>query len=477
MRFNFYTVLIFLTLACNSFFVVANDADDFLAALKNHYHSTTSMEAFSLTHSYMGRIDPYQSWDFAAPGRYQAFKITEIDFKNQHYYQNVVHHNTGGLYFDEVHFQNDSESLRYERNGIPLGKRAVEQSMDSFARYKNLTLMNLDFFAVRPLLALSNADHIEYQSDEISGHTTVVQRNSNNVVMEYVFNSNPLRLLSVTNKTRNRVYLYDDYRTNQGHYFAHSVVKHYNGDQAPSFISRIESFQVMKKIDAEKLRLPAGYTRFLKEPDRALHLTQLAQDLYLIADGTARENTLVNVTGDSIMAFGVPMRGEQARQTIALIKEHFPHHDIAGVYVTHPYNEHISGLLPYAEMGIKIFADNYTIAAIKAYPCFAREIDTFKFESVIHGQVMDNVRFYVLENARSRRQGFAYFEQSGIIFQSDFLEIANDNTIPDILPGYSKQFIEFVRSEGLNVTRLVNNHRNNDISVETMNRAYLANSM
>ena len=92
-------------------------------------------------------------------------------------------------------------------------------------------------------------------------------------------------------------------------------------------------------------------------------------------------------------------------------------------------------------------------------------------------QVIDGVRFYVLENTRSKRQSFAFFEQDGIIFQTDFLEVAFDNTIAKILPSYSKRFIEFVRSEQLKVNRIVGFHRNNNILPEVVNQSYQANTM
>ena len=149
MRKHITTIAIFLFLAVTKL-ASANEATSLIHKLKAHYQNTSSIKAFSLTHSYLGQSDPFQSWDFEAPTRYKAFKVTDIDIEKQHYYQNVVHHYTGGLYFDEVHFQNSKESLRYERNGISLGKSAIQQNMDSFNRYKNLTLMNLDFFAIRP---------------------------------------------------------------------------------------------------------------------------------------------------------------------------------------------------------------------------------------------------------------------------------------------------------------------------------------
>jgi len=229
LRLYFKTLFLIVGLIGFTFSTYANEAKSLLSSLKSHYQSTSSIKAFSLTHSYLGRSDPYQSWDFQAPTRYKAFKITDIDTGKQHYYQNVVHHYTGGLYFDEVHFQNSEESLRYERNGISLGKSAIEQNLNSFNRYKNLTLMNVDFFAVRPLLAESAIDEkITYHQDEKAGTITLIHRPSEKQTMEYVFNAEPLRLVSINNKSRKRIYLYDDYRYSNGYYLAHSLVKIYN---------------------------------------------------------------------------------------------------------------------------------------------------------------------------------------------------------------------------------------------------------
>ncbi len=456
----------------------ANEATLFINTLKTHYQNTSSIKAFSLTHSYLGRSNPFQSWDFQAPTRYKAFKITDIDINKQHYYQNVVHHFTGGLYFDEVHFQNSKESLRYERNGISLGKNVIEQSMNSFNRYKNLTLMNLDFFAIRPLIIESNIeDKIEFQQSSSSGQVTLIHRPSEKTTMEYIFNTEPLQLVKINNIHRKRIYLYDDYRYSNGYYFAHSLVKEYNGESIPSFITRIEKFEEIDRIESEKLMLPSGYSKFESGKSSALTTTSIAKSLYLVTDASAVRNILFRVNNNGITVFGAPSDSKSSNQIIDAVKQQFPDKEITAVFVTHPYSDHISGLLPYVEQGAKIYADAYTAKAIKAFPRFVDVIKKFNFEIITNGQVIDDVRFYVLENARSKRQSFAYFEQDGIIFQTDFLEVALDNTIAKILPSYSKRFIEFVRSEELKVNRIVGYHRNNNISQEVMNRSYRTNTM
>lgn len=474
---KYITSVIFLFLAVTKL-AYASEATSFINTLKTHYQNTSSIKAFSLTHSYLGRSDPFQSWDFQAPTRYKAFKVTDIDINNQHYYQNVVHHFTGGLYFDEVHFQNSKESLRYERNGISLGKSVIEQNMSSFNRYKNLTLMNLDFFAIMPLISETNIEEkIEFQQGSPSGGVTLTHQTSEKMTIEYVFNTKPLQLISINNKNRKRIYLYDDYRYSNGYYFAHSLIKKYSGDTTPSFIIRIENFEKIKLIETEKLRLPSDYYKNLSDNSSALTTTSITKNLYLVTDGSALRNILFKINNNNITVFGASKNSKSSNQVIDAIKQRFPDKKITAVFVTHPYSDHILGLLPFVEKGAKIYADAYTVKAIKAFPRFNDEIHKFNFEEIKNRQVINNVRFYVLENARSKRQSFAYFEQDGIVYQTDFLEVAFDNTIANILPSYSKQFIEFLRSEKLKVNRIVGFHRNNDISPEVMDRSYQTNTM
>ena len=155
----------------------------------------------------------------------------------------------------------------------------------------------------------------------------------------------------------------------------------------------------------------------------------------------------------------------------------FPEKRITSVYVTHPYSDHIAGLATFTKIGAVILADAYSIEAIRAYPRFKKDLATFKFQTIENDDLIEGVRFYVLENSRAKRQSFAYFEDKGIIYQSDFLEVPFDNTIPQILPSYSKTFIDFVRSKQLKVDRIVGHHRNNNISLNIMNKLYDSNRM
>ena len=455
----------------------AGEAEDYLAKLKAHYQTVPPVKAFSLTQHYL-QASPDQAWDYQAPNRWTAYKVTEFDLEKKHYVENVIHHFTGGLRYDEVHFQNDTDSFRYERNGVTLGKRVLRQSMGSFDRYKNLYMANIDFLAVKPLLNEEDVTRsITLFRDKGTGLTTVTHRRSDKDIKEYVFSDNPMRLVSITEKLRNRTSLYGDYQTTNGLTYARSITKYYDGEATPRFIKQIDRFDIIDSIDPVKLRVPPAFGPIMSLSDRSLRAEEIATDLYLVADGNAHRNSLIKVMGDEIRVYGGPASPGLAEQLIEFVQTQFPGKKIASVYVTHPHSDHIDGLPAYAKRGIVIQADAYSIAAIKAYPDFADDIASFTFQTIEHEQLIEGVRFYVLENAHAKRQSFAHFEDSGILYQADFLDVAFDNTIAELLPSYTKTFIDFIRRKNLRFERIVAHRYNNDISAALMDKADEANTM
>jgi len=455
----------------------AEESQDFIARLKTHYQKIPPVKAFSLTQSYL-QGSPYQAWDYQTPNRWAAYKVTEFDLDKKQYVENVTHHFTGGLIYDEVHFHNGEASFRYEKNGIPYGKRIVKQGMDSFERLKNIYLMNIDFLAVKPLLEENDiAAHIKLHQNKTSTETTLTHTTADNKVIEYMFSDTPLQLVSIENKSRDRISVYDDYQTTNGLTFARSITKYYDGETIPRFIKRIERLDIIEEIAPAKFQVPKEYGPIIPKSNRALLSIEIAQDLYLVTNASARRNSLFKVKDDEIMVFGASDSPELAEKTINLILSQFPNKKITSVYVTHPHDDHIDGLPAYAKRGVVIYADAYSISAIKAYPYFTKDITTFKFRTIHHNQQLDGVSFYVLENSHSKRQSFVHFKDSNIIYQADFLEVAFDNTIAKVLPNYTKTFIDFVRNKKLNFNRIVGYHSNNNISPEIMNKMYDANMM
>lgn len=476
----FFLILMFGLFSITMPAVQAEEVEKFINKLQLHYKQTRTITAFSMTHNYLylGHNAAYSSWDYQAPNRYMAFKVTEFDLEQEHYFENVIHHYPGGRKLDEVHFQNNTNSFRYAKNGLPYGKRIVKQSMDDYQGFKELILANVDFLAVRPLLKEPNTEKantmasVRIYHDKVSRKTTLIHTSDDDKVIEYVFGESPLRLLSLNNKSARRHYFYDDYQTTNGISFARSIVQYTNGDMTPTFIKRIAGIDVIKEIEPTKLEIPKGYGPIIPKRDRTLTSNKIAPNIFLITDSSAWRNTLFKTTGDEIMVFGAPISEKLAEQTIELIHDQFPDKKITSVFVTHPHSDHIAGLPAYAKRGINIQADAYSIGAIRTYPPFANSIATFTFQTIEHDQIIDGARFYVLENAHSKQQSFVYFKDSGILYQADFLEVAFDNNVAKELPSYTKTFIDFVRGKQLKLNRVVGHHNNNNIPIELINEIY-----
>ncbi len=481
MKFHLARGSFIFILFCITFFpittrtVQADDVEDFVTKLKTHYQEYPQLDAFALNYHYLGREDPYSAWDYRMSERYMALRMVEIDLVRKHFFENDIHHFPDGKTFNRIQFQNDKESLFYDKNGLTLGKRIIRQSMDSFEELKGFLFGNVDFLAVTPLLEEPNIKAtITVQHDKLSERTTLVHTVSDNNTTEYVFRNSPLQLISINKKSQQRRFVYGDYQTTDGITFARSIHKYFGGEASPSFIHRIDQLRILDKIEPVRFQVPEDFGPIIPETDRNLVSKKIAEDTFLVTDASALRNILFKVNGDEIMLFGVPASTKLAEQTIKLILDQFPNKKITSVYVTHPHAHHIAGLPAFAKRNITIRADVYTIDAIKAYPRFAEDIATFNFETIEHDEVIDDVRFYVLESTHSKRQSFAYFENSAIIYQANFLEVPFDNSIAKIIPSYTKAFIDFVRSKHLKINRIVGHHRNNNISVETMNKVYEA---
>ncbi|WP_147302724.1 hypothetical protein [Thalassotalea euphylliae] len=454
----------------------AGETEDFVEKLKAHYQPTRSINAFSFSYHFLNKqYRSHDYWDYQAPNRVLSVRMVEVDMAKKHFYDNDILYSPGGQILDRAQYQNDTESYYYEKNGNFLGKRYLNRGMGNFDRFMSFMAMNIDFLAVRPLLDETDiSGKVTLAHDTQSNTTTLTHKVSEESIIDYQFSNEPLQLLKLHNKSRQAIYVYDDYQTTRGLTFARSVNKYYNGDPVPAYISFNDRFDIIEHVDTSKLKLPAGYGPEIKRGDGVLTATEIAKDLFLVTDASAWRNSLFKVNGDKIMVFGASGSPAQAKKTTALIREQFPEKAITAIHVTHPQTPDIAGLNVYAEQGIEILADNYTIAAIKAFPSFAENIDSFKFRTIEHEQVIDGASFYILESMHAKRQSFVYFKDSEIIFQANFLNIAFDNTIPKVIPNYTRTFIDFVRSKQLKLKRIVGNYKNNNISVEVMNKTYNA---
>jgi hypothetical protein len=479
MKANLIRHLLTLTFAGMTLFsiavptVLAGETEDFVAKLKRHYQNTLPITAFSLSHHYLNtQYRDHNYWDYKTPNKIMAQRTVEIDLVKKHFYDNDIYYTSGGRLLDRVHFENDTQSFAYEMNGSFLGKRIINQGKGNFSRM-DYVLMDVDFLAVRPLFEETDIKKkISLVHNKKSGTTTLIHKTADDNIVAYEFRNTPLHLVSLNNKLKRVVLTYDDYQTARGLTYARTVYQYIDGATEPYYIIYNDHFEIIEQVEPVKLKLPPGYGPEIPVSDGILVAKEIVKDLYLVNDSGAWRNSLFKINGDRIMVFGASGYAELAEKTIKLIQNQFPGKTISSVYVTHPHGHDISGLNVFANQGIEILADEYSIAAIKAYPPFANDINKFKFRTIKHEQVIDGVHFYVLENLHAKKQSFVHFADNGIIYQSDFLHIAFDNTIAKVIPSYTRTFIDFVRNKQLKLNRIVGNYQNNNISVEVMNKTY-----
>lgn len=452
----------------------AGETEQFVAKLKAHYEDTLSIAAFTLKYHFLNRqYRVLNYWDFQAPNLHMSQRVVEVDLEKKHFYDNDVLYYAGGRLFDRVQFQNDNESLFYEKSATVLGREVFRLDMDNFDIFKGHMLTNIDFLVVRPIFEEANIeDNMSLVRHKESDSTTLVHKIAGDKAVEYTFRNNPIQLVSINHGLLGGVFYYDDYQTTRGFTFARKLVKYYDGETKPTYIKYIDHFAEIAQVEPSRLKVPDGYGPEYQRGDGILVAKEIAKELYLVTDSSAARNSLLKIVGDKIMIFGAAVSLEVAEKTLKLIEEQFPQKKVESIYVTHPHINQVGGLKVFAARGIEILADEYTISGIKAYPGFADDISKFKFRTIAHGEIIAGVTFYVLENMHSKRQGFVHFKDKDIIFQSHFMHTPSDNTITEIVPSYTKTFIDFIRSEKLNFSRIVGNYRNNNISVDVVNKTY-----
>jgi len=467
-------IAITLLILCTHF-VHANDAENFVDKLKSHYKDTLHIKAFSLNHHFLNkRYRGKNYWDFNMPNRAMSIRTVEIDLEKKHYYDNDILYFPGGLLYDRVQFQNDTEGYFYEKSGAFLGKAIIKQDMNRFDVVASYLVMKLDFIAVRPLVEEQEIAQITIEKNEAANTTLVKHFLSDDSSVEYLFSNQPFQLKSVKHGPLNGYFEYKDYKTTRGINYARVVHQHYNAATVPQYVTYNDSFNVIKQVDPNHFILPQGYNKELVRGDGVLFSKELSKDLHLVTDSGGRVNSLLKINGSKITAFGASNNEELAEQMLKFIDNYFPNKQLESVHVSHPHADEISGLNIYAKEGATILADQYTISAIKAHEPFKKEIDSFKFRPINNEQTIYGTTFYVLETMRSKRQSFAHFKDVGIVFQSDFLHIPFDGHIPEVIPNYTRTFIDLLRDKKLNLKRIISNYGHNNITIKMMDEAYNA---
>jgi glyoxylase-like metal-dependent hydrolase (beta-lactamase superfamily II) len=469
--------IVFCLLVATAYYSQAQEltSGDFIKQLKQHYKATNMIDKFSVTYkssSLLG-FGP-QSYDFNHPESSYRRRVIDVDTNNQAYFTHLIRGGfPGGFLFNTKEYQHDKKRYSYDVNGVLYGKRVFDLDT-KFGYQSRMDEINevVDVFAVKDMLNHLNEISVDQSKPDKMANEIIFARQSESLgAMIYTFQMNPIQLKSLYNEKNDQLFNYKNHVFYDGIEYASQVLQkeeHYQG------VILIESLVKQRSIDPMKLRIPEGYGPIIKNQKKALVTEMIAKDLYLISNISDRYIAF-KVTESGIIVFGAPGSDKHSEAVIAHIKQQFPMKKIKSVYITHHHNDHIGGLNAYAQKGVTILADAFSISAIKAYKPFAENIAKFKFRSFEHKELIDGVRFYIPENSHAKGQSFAYFEQSQIIYEGDLLEIPFDNTIANYMSEVEKQFVEFVRKENLAIKRIIGHHRNGNISPEVMNAYYQAN--
>lgn len=447
-----------------------------LAKLNEKYKFTANEKKYIVSYKYTG-LSPYQSYDYKHPeDKINGFGIytIEIDKEKKEYFTHDRSQFPGNFVFEFKHFQNSKTAVSYDVNGVIDGKKLIKQNEDAYENELKRVGNVLSFEQVAILLSSHKmGDDLNIKINEDDNTAVIIHTNSQNIINTYTFNIPSLRLKALESTEDNSLVVYEDYST-EGNFEYAKKLDIYRSNKFSASIS-IENLKKTSGIVSSMFDIPKGYAYPKETEHKKTKITNIAKNIYLINLVNNSRFVLFKVIEKNIMVFGAPLSDEFTEETINLIKEKFPSKTIKYVFVSHTHSDHIGGLNAFAKRGITILADDYTIDGIKNYPEFNETIHMFNFKPLANKEIINGVRFYVLENEHSLKQSFAYFIDEQIIYEGDFLEVPADNSIASHLSNVEKQFIEFITNEKLKIKRIVQHHRNSNVSISTMNAYYNAN--
>ncbi len=451
--------------------------DNIMDALHKKYEFTADVKKYKVTYKYTG-LNPYQSHDYKHPeakiNRFGMYSI-DIDTKKKEYFTHDKSQFPGNFIFEYKHFQNSAKSISYDVNGVIHGKQLFKRSRNSYKNQSKRAGEVLSFVQVANLLSghkMNDALKIKISKEKMIA--VITHRVHKKITNTYTFNIATLRLKKLESTEDNSIVHFKDYILKGNIEYAQKL-NVYKSNTLSASIS-VESFKRTTGIETSKFIVPKKYISPKKNVVSESKVTKIATSIYVINLANNSRFILIKVIKNNLMVFGAPRSDALTEKVMRLLENRFPMKTIQSVFVSHPHNDHIGGLAAYAQKGVTILADDYTIDAIQNFPAFHKTVKTFKFKTLTNKQNINGVLFYVLRNAHSLKQSFAYFKNEHIIYEGDFLEVPADNSIPTHLSDVEKQFIEFVRKEKLKIKRIVQHHRNPNVSVATMNAYYEANT-
>ena len=473
----FYSIIglsLSLITACKNHVTSAN----IFELLDKQYAFSSSLNTYAVTYQYTG-LNPYQSHDYKHPEHkingYGTYTI-ELDKNKQEYFTHDRSQFPGNYIFEFKHFKHQDKAISYDVNKVIRGNALRTLGANAYEVQAKRTENVLDFEQVASLLKYHKEDKpitVIINKDKNEAVITVVV--SDKITNTYTFNTNSLSLTRLESTEDNSIVNFkNNVILNKVPYAKNLQV--FKSDKLSANII-IKKVVKTNGIAKEKYNIPKEYALPKSIDNVAPMVRNIAKNIFLINVANNSRFIVCKVVDKHLVVFGAPRSDEISKQVIQLLSNKFPNKTIKSVFVSHPHSDHISGLRAYAKLGATILADDYTKQAILDFPDFEKEATNFKFEVISHKKKLDGVRYYVLKNDHSLKQSFAYFEKAQLIYEGDFLEIPADNTIATHLSNVEKQFIEFIKKENLVIRRVVQHHRNPNVSMATINAYYQDNTL
>ncbi|WP_171044297.1 MBL fold metallo-hydrolase [Pseudoalteromonas citrea] len=458
----------YMSLCATAFTVHASDAHTVISKLKHHYAFAQNLDKLAISYTSQSETR-FQSNDFRTPFTIHSRYDMQLDTTKQQFFFHDQHVFPGNYIFDEKIVHQQGETILYDVNGFTKGKqlRFIEYSLQDL---KEDMSIEIDFLAAYAFL--HDGTEKTAQFNHANNWVELTQRDDEEEQITYRFTLNPINLSSISYKNSASSTVFSTPQHSHNFTYA-SAVQHFNNTtlQETVHVTRVAP---ITHIPPELLEVPQGYGPFIDDQEKNLQWVQIAPKIYLINYVAGNRHVLVQENPEGLTVFGAPSSRDVSEQVIALIQKKLPQKPISQVYITHGHSDHMGGLAAYGERGITLVVDSHSIAAIKAYQKFSQYAANWRFKTLTHGQTLNGVKYYLPENSHAHGQSFAYFIDSQIIYQGDFLEIPFDNTLPTHMADVEKEFIEFLKSEKIVYNRIVAHHRNNNISPEVVDAYYQA---
>lgn len=463
---NKFHILLLLCIFCHD--GMAN-ALSFKEKLVAHYQHVPKLTKLYYKVKFVSPA-PTQSYDFRSPTNIVNHYAIEIDLDRHQFYQHFKRQNPGNFVFENISVIDGDNAFKYDVNGFVSGK-VLQKYQSSIKEEYQAMSGHISTLAIAQLLFTGNKKITELiVEDKVS----LSYLNKDQHKVSYLFDKQSLELLSITDESKKSHLIFSKPSPIGNLTFAQQVETYIDGKQRNTIY--ISVFHTITRIDEKKLRSPADYHFNQDKTNEAPKLVKLNEQLYLMENIAKDRNVLIYQHGDGLTIFGAPSNDNVSQQVITAVQSLLPNKSITHVYVSHAHGDHIAGLSAYANMGATIIADEYTIEAIKHFDKFKNNIDHFNFKEISHNEIFQDVTYFVLENTHVRKQSFVLFPQHKLIYQGDFLEIPNDNSIASHISDVEKTFIEYLYKQQIQFERIVGHHRNSNIKPAIVDAYYQYNT-